>query len=187
MEQGIISKWNDEKGFGFIAPDSGKQEIFFHISAFSDRSNRPKSGDRVFFDVTIENAEKIKAKYVGFIVNRSDSKSQNKTITEPTSWNSNSRSSPYRKARKKVGNYVLFLILPVVVIFAFCKHSSNSSNNDKSIQIENQSEQNFTCAGKRHCGQMTSKKEAQFYLENCPHDEMDGDKDGSACEQQFGQ
>jgi cold shock CspA family protein len=44
----------------------------------------------------------------------------------------------------------------------------------------------FRCEGKTHCGQMGSRDEAQFYLNNCPHEPMDGDGDGTACEQQFG-
>jgi Excalibur calcium-binding domain. len=32
---------------------------------------------------------------------------------------------------------------------------------------------------------MTSYKEAQFFLENCPEPKMDGDNDGIPCERQF--
>ncbi len=43
----------------------------------------------------------------------------------------------------------------------------------------------FQCDGRQHCSQMTSKAEAQFFLENCPETKMDGDNDGEACERQF--
>lgn len=36
--KGIIVKWDDEKGYGFIRIDGSKQEIFCHISNFSQRS-----------------------------------------------------------------------------------------------------------------------------------------------------
>lgn len=43
----------------------------------------------------------------------------------------------------------------------------------------------FQCDERQHCSEMTSKAEAQFFLENCPDTKMDGDNDGEACERQF--
>lgn len=43
----------------------------------------------------------------------------------------------------------------------------------------------FQCDGRQHCTEMSSKAEAQFFLENCPDTKMDGDNDGEACERQF--
>ncbi len=39
----------------------------------------------------------------------------------------------------------------------------------------------FRCDG-RHCSQMTSRAEAEFFLRNCPNTRMDGDHDGMPCE-----
>jgi uncharacterized membrane protein YsdA (DUF1294 family)/cold shock CspA family protein len=41
IEKGIISNWNEEKGFGFIASNSGGKSIFFHINDYSNRHKRP--------------------------------------------------------------------------------------------------------------------------------------------------
>jgi hypothetical protein len=41
------------------------------------------------------------------------------------------------------------------------------------------------CDGKTHCSQMTSCKEAKFFLNNCPGTHMDGNHDGTPCEQQW--
>ena len=32
--KGKITKWNDDKGFGFIKPNAGGNQTFLHISAF---------------------------------------------------------------------------------------------------------------------------------------------------------
>lgn len=48
---GQIKSWNDERGFGFITPDRGDQEVFFHIKAYRERNTRPVPGQRVSFEV----------------------------------------------------------------------------------------------------------------------------------------
>ena len=48
---GIISNWNDEKGFGFIASKSGGSSIFIHINEYSKKHKRPISGLSVQYSV----------------------------------------------------------------------------------------------------------------------------------------
>ena len=40
-ESGTITKWNDEKGFGFITPNLDNKQIFFHIKQYSKDHKRP--------------------------------------------------------------------------------------------------------------------------------------------------
>jgi cold shock CspA family protein len=40
-KQGIISKWNDEKGFGFILPNDSKKTVFVHIFLSENYSVTP--------------------------------------------------------------------------------------------------------------------------------------------------
>ena len=41
---------------------------------------------------------------------------------------------------------------------------------------------NFRCDGRQYCAQMTSRAEAEYFLQHCPDTRMDGDNDGVPCE-----
>jgi len=52
MGTGTLKKWNDERGFGFIADDAGGPDIFLHISALkSARIDNLAIGERLIFEV----------------------------------------------------------------------------------------------------------------------------------------
>ena len=53
MATGIVKWFNDAKGFGFITPDEGGEDLFAHFSAINmDGFNTLKEGQRVSFDLT---------------------------------------------------------------------------------------------------------------------------------------
>lgn len=62
--EGTIKTWNDERGFGFIEPTQGGQEIFVHVKAFRSRSGRPQVGRRVTFEVELNPEGKKRARNV---------------------------------------------------------------------------------------------------------------------------
>lgn len=51
--EGLIRSWDDERGFGFIEPTLGGQDIFVHIKAFPRGAARPAIGQRVSFEVEL--------------------------------------------------------------------------------------------------------------------------------------
>lgn len=62
--EGSIKTWNDDRGFGFIEPRHGGQEIFVHIKAFAPRSGRPEVGRHVTFEVEMAADGRKRAKFV---------------------------------------------------------------------------------------------------------------------------
>jgi uncharacterized membrane protein YsdA (DUF1294 family)/cold shock CspA family protein len=51
--QGTLKSWNDDRGFGFIEPAQGGQEIFVHVKAFPGGSGRPQVGQALTFEVEL--------------------------------------------------------------------------------------------------------------------------------------
>jgi len=53
MATGTVKWFNDAKGFGFITPDAGGEDLFAHFSAIQGNGFKTlKEGQKVSFDVT---------------------------------------------------------------------------------------------------------------------------------------
>lgn len=53
MATGTVKWFNDSKGFGFITPENGGDDLFAHFSAIQSSGFKTlKEGQRVNFDVT---------------------------------------------------------------------------------------------------------------------------------------
>ncbi|MGC3963740.1 MAG: cold-shock protein [Rhodocyclaceae bacterium] len=52
MPNGTVKWFNDAKGFGFITPEDGSEDLFAHFSAINMSGFKTlKEGDKVSFDV----------------------------------------------------------------------------------------------------------------------------------------
>lgn len=58
--QGRLTRWNDDKGFGFITPASGGKDVFVHISAYQGRG-RPRANAQVHYQLGMDGDNRPRA------------------------------------------------------------------------------------------------------------------------------
>jgi hypothetical protein len=63
-----------------------------------------------------------------------------------------------------------------IVILSSDKNKKESSKKNNDVSSGRQ------CDGRTYCSQMTSRAEAEFFINNCSNTKMDGDYDGVPCE-----
>jgi cold shock CspA family protein len=172
---GTLTKWNDDRGFGFITPAQGGAQVFAHISAFPRDGQRPRLGERVTFEIGTGK----------------DGKQQAMNIACP----SRATAKPYRlrePARRSKEPGLLGRLIPIGLVvalgvYAYDVYTQRTAPQTafESPSVETTAPSHFRCDGRTHCSQMTSCAEAEFFLANCPGVEMDGNHDGEPCEQQW--
>ena len=172
---GTLTKWNDDRGFGFITPAQGNEELFVHVSAFPRDGTRPRVGELISFEIEVN----------------SDGKKRAARIMRP-----GSKASPQRARRKESSTVkrsplaAALGLLAVAAIGAYGYTTITShhaeANSDYSTQTAVAApRQTFRCDGRTRCSQMTSCAEAVFFLQHCPNTQMDGNHDGEPCEQHW--
>ncbi|MDP8217543.1 MAG: cold shock domain-containing protein [Candidatus Theseobacter exili] len=161
--KGKLVRWNEDRGFGFIKSNNIKGDIFIHISALKKMSRRPRENYVIFFKIATD--EKGKKKAV-------NAKIEGVTV-------------------RRTNNYIPTLLVVITAIAGcfyayttFSKRPAIISETLNSIFAE-EDFSGYSCQGKQYCNQMTSCKEARFYLKNCPNVKIDGNHDGTPCESQW--
>lgn len=61
LRSGKLTKWKDERGFGFIQPTDGSQEVFLHISEVKDATRRPQENDTIYYHCIVDSDGKVRA------------------------------------------------------------------------------------------------------------------------------
>ncbi|QYJ90494.1 excalibur calcium-binding domain-containing protein [Shewanella halotolerans] len=199
MERGTLVRWNDDKGFGFIKPNTpNAQDVFIHISALKQMARKPVVGDEIVYQSQQQSDGKIKAVKASIegvaVVSGIASGLANKPTRPQHRDHTPTSHYSHRRSGSRLQRMIFIIILVSIGSFAIKQYQALNATPVTSFEdlpaIEAQEWQpatpKFRCeAGKTHCNHMRSCEEAKFYLRNCPGTEMDGDHDGIPCERQF--
>ena len=212
---GTLTKWNDDRGFGFITPNQAGDEIFVHISAFPRDGVRQTIGEVISFEHTVSEG-KIRAVKVQRALVKGTKTTSVKTTKTPFK---------YRDA-ESIGWLRVIPLAAMIIMGYFIYDQYDQRQSTKAELMEKQRPRSdeeirnairqslngsdagippprtvvessstavgsaFRCDGRLYCSQMTSCEEAKFFLNNCPGVKMDGGDgqgapDGVPCEAQW--
>lgn len=180
---GKLSKWNDDRGFGFITLDEGGDEVFVHISAFPKDGSRPCIGESLSFEIEADGKGRKQARYVFCPERKSRPR---KPINRGT------HHDRQRNHSSLLGRAIPFLALAALAVYGYGEFHGVTYSPPESLSAPDtnvrplvRTASSYSCDGRTHCSQMRSCAEATFFLRNCPNVKMDGDRNGVPCEQQW--
>jgi cold shock CspA family protein len=174
---GTLTKWNDDRGFGFITPAKGTSDIFVHISAFPREGGRPRPNELISFETEAGRDGKPRAVRV---------MRPRQPRPEPATAPRDGQRSQNRKLGGVLGAALLLLAIAAIGIHGYSRLSNRASwTNEAAAPTAAVASPRYSCDGRTMCSQMSSCEEARFFLRNCARTQMDGDGDGVPCERQL--
>ncbi|MBU1564743.1 MAG: DUF1294 domain-containing protein [Proteobacteria bacterium] len=60
-KQGTLTRWDDDKGYGFICPTNGTKDAFFHVKSLPHYQRRPKNGDVLTYEDKVDEKKRLYA------------------------------------------------------------------------------------------------------------------------------
>ncbi|NDK37433.1 cold-shock protein [Pseudoxanthomonas gei] len=179
---GTLSKWNDDRGFGFITPAGGSDELFVHVSAFPKDGQRPRLNEVISFEIEAGSDGKSRAVRVMRPGARATPR-QSQRLHSPAPARGLGRALLGLLAVGALGTYGYSFLSGQITPAPADSGSRAASIPDRATMVAPAPA--FSCDGRTHCSQMNSCAEATYFLQHCPGTQMDGNGDGEPCEQQW--
>lgn len=208
---GTLTKWNADRGFGFVKLRDSGVDIFVHITAFPRSGRHPQIGDALSFEIVTAADGRKQAMSVTYDIppgradftlaptERTPSRHASKAATARTSTPRPERNRGRGSHRESPsGRFTLFFGVLLIggLVFGYRKfleyravavdtlHGRNTESIFSPVNVPAATPSpGDRCDGREHCSQMHSCAEATWFIRNCPNTRMDGDHDGIPCEQ----
>lgn len=210
---GTLTRWNTDRGFGFITPAQPGDDLFVHISAFPRGFETPRIGEVISFEIEPGKdgrRQAVRVMRAGQHAAGRGARRQHAAARSPL---------PHRSLW--LGKVMLLLLVAGAGGYAYLNRDAllpapaptetpsvaparAPANRTQPGRATLQSSPartaaaaagttsattaptpHYSCGGRKHCSQMTSCDDATWVLRNCPDTTMDGDHDGVPCEQQW--
>jgi cold shock CspA family protein len=176
---GILRTWHEDRGFGFIAPTHGGAEVFVHISAFARDGSRPTQGEQLRYELGRgKNGEVQAVKVTRLAVGTLPPQRREPHPARPARW-------PMLVGIVALGVGAVFGYGRLQPLRASEQLAPTAASQPLATPDAAAPASPYRCDGRRHCSQMSSCDEANYFLKHCPNVEMDGNHDGVPCEQQW--
>lgn len=173
---GTLTRWNDDRGFGFITTAKNDGDLFVHISAFPRDGTRPRLNELISFEIQAAPDGKRRAVRV---------MRPGQPSIKPSAIARASRRPP----ASMFGSALTLAAIVGLGAYGYSQYvqraSSIEATAEKSPARFASPSSRYACDGRTMCSQMTSCGEATFFIRNCPSTQMDGDEDGVPCESQW--
>lgn len=179
---GKLKTWDEGRGFGFITPTDGGQDIFVHISELP-LGRTPIEGDLLSFEVALNPQGKKKAVQVR--------PASMQATAKPGDAFTRARHRP-APTRSMFSRVVVVAMLGLAGWWGYQHYGGRVAATvepfepmERKALLKPAATPSFSCDGRKYCSQMTSCAEATYFLKNCPGVQMDGNGDGVPCEKQW--
>lgn len=128
--EGTLIKWNDQRGFGFIATHgSGGHDVFVHINAFPQDGYLPTQGEVLTFEIEAD----CNGKPSAVRVQRTGAPSSE--VSKAGGWRSKPRMSrsPRHSASSRGQKLIVLVLLVVLAVFAYSRYAKRVGQTEAAV------------------------------------------------------
>ncbi|WP_372393285.1 excalibur calcium-binding domain-containing protein [Xanthomonas sp. NCPPB 3582] len=185
---GTLTRWNAERGFGFITPARPGDDVFVHVSAFGRGTPPPRIGELISFETDAGPDGRLRA----VRITRAGAQTGRHAASGHRHAPRTGTSSGFRLG---VGKVVMLMLLTGGAAVAYLQRDGLSAAMAPTtiagpapaprVATPAATPAPPSCDGRTQCSQMRSCADATYVLQHCPNTQMDGDGDGVPCEQQW--